>query len=292
MERMKKIFIAAVAAISVAGALSSCSKDYTVYDGKAYVMFPDTLFVCPAAESGEPFTLQVASLNSCDYDRTYAVEVDKSSDAVYNWHYTIKNQTVVIPAGQLTADVEILPVYGNLPEDASPVLKLNLVSQYGDEFSVEGSSTKVEFRKIKTFDINDYVGHCRLTSSFLIQYQGIVSRYFTTSIVEGEENTILLEDFMSDGYDVKARFDLSNPLEPRLNLVDGDNGQIIGDSRSIFLMPHGDNMIRAINAPGYPNVLSPWKRSANVYTLLGINGAGTIGVFQNILTWVEDYEVE
>lgn len=287
---MKRIIIGLAAIAAVAGLLPSCESEYTIYEGPAYVMFADTLSVCPATVDGEEFPVTVASLNTCDYDRTYGIEVDaQQSDAVYNWHYTLDKQSVTIPAGQNTAQIHIRPLYDNITEDENPVLALRLVSQFADAWSAEGSMTKVELRKIKPFDIYDFEGYCRVTSTFFIQFGHPIQRIFSCEVLEEEENTLLLKDFYFDNYDIKVRFDVSDPLNPVLEMC---GEQVIADTREAFGNLHGDNQILADNAPGYTHLVNLWKRKAETYNLLRVDKVGTVGVFQNLLTWIEDYEVE
>lgn len=287
---MKRIIIGLAAAVASAGVLPSCEQNHINYEGPAYVMFADTLSVCPAVETGDVFPVMIASLQKCDYDRTYAIEVDaQNSDAVYNWHYTLDEQTATIPAGQTAVAIHIRPLYDNLSEDQNPVLTLRLVSQFNDAWSTEGSTTKVELRKIKPFDIHEFEGYCRLTSTFFIDFGHPFQRVFTCEVVEDEENTLIMRDLYFDNYDIKVRFDVSDPLTPKMELVEE---QVIADTRDAFQALHGDNLILASDAPGYIQRVNLWKRTAEMRYLLRVDKVGAVGVFRNLFTWLEDHEVE
>lgn len=293
MKNLKNMrhFIGGIAALmTIAGVLPGCESEYTIYEGPAYVQFADTLSICPAQAEGTKFPVAIASLQRCDYDRTYGVEVvAQNSDASYGWHYTLDSQSITIPAGETAASVGVLPIYDNLPEDAAPRFELRLVSLRDDEWSQEGSRTKVELRKIKPFDIREFEGYCRISSGAFFEFGHPLTRTFSCEVSPTEENTLVMHDLYWDGYDIRVRIDASDPLNPELLLCDE---QVVADARDFFGRPYGDNQLLADNAPGYKHPVNLWKRTAEAVWFLRVDKVGTVGVFLHKFTWIEDYEAE
>lgn len=286
---MKRLIIGIIILLGAVGVLSSCDEQYTTYDGPAYVMFSDTLSICPALQDERTFAVNIASTRACDYDRTYAVEImAQQSTAVYNRHYVLETQTVTIPAGKTAAPVDVRPIYENIDPADSLGIQLRLVSQLKDEWSEKGSITKIRLQKVCPFDINDFTGYCRMSSAFLLKYTGEQRRTFYCERIEGEPNMLLMRNIFCDGYDLKIKFDDSDPLNLKISFVEE---QVCADTREIFGMIYGDGRILVDNVPGYDSEFDACQRAAALCTLLRVEQVGIIGAYVNMLEWIEEHEI-
>lgn len=115
----------------------SCDEDddRQIYDSGALTYFNGpysfgggvtnrSIIMTPTSESN--YTVQIGSTVTSDSDRTYTVDVDESSTAIPGTTYTIPTNTVVIPAGQYNAQLDIVIDYLGVPnEGATLVLNLN-----------------------------------------------------------------------------------------------------------------------------------------------------------------------
>lgn len=297
MKRLINIMI--VLAVGT-GMFAGCDETRTTYDGPSFVMFSDTMSICPAMKNGKDFPVHVVTLRASDYDRTYSVEIMAgASNAVYGYHYKLDKQSVTIPAGQTSATVNVRPVYENIENTDSLGFQLNLLSALGDEWSEEGSTTKIILQKVCPFDIHDFVGYYRVTSAFLNTVTGNYNRISTVEMVDGEENTLLLKGFYQDqdvisgeNYDLKITFDGSDPLNPTFKVQED---QIIGDARTFLNPPYGDGKLRVSEVPSMAPTFDICRKRASIPLLLYIKITGNnayVGGWDNIVEWIEDYEAE
>lgn len=200
--------------------LVGCEQDRVVYGGPNYLMFSDTIYYCPVQETNEIFNVPVSATETADRDRTFAVEViDKKSNAVEGKHYKILSNTVTIKAGERAANVEVEGLYENIGINDSLGFALRLIIPENDRWDMYGTETKVVLRKICPFDINDFTGHCKVTSSYFGEFmQDVDMRLITSEVVEGEENTIVLRGYYYDGYDIKIKFTRNKVLDPLIEM--------------------------------------------------------------------------
>lgn len=297
---MKRLFIILSSACLAAASLAGCEERHITYSGPSYVGFADTLSVYPVQQSGEAFGVEIAATQACDYDRTFGVEVvTAKSSASYGRHYTLESESVVIRAGERAAKVYVKGIYDNIGASESPEFVLRLVSTEQVEWDLYGVETKVVLRKSCPFDIHDFTGYCRVTSSFLKKYGTSASRLARCEIVADEPNTLLVRGLLYDGFDVKVTFDPSDPLNPAFRLA---GRQAVADTRDCFGYIYGNGRLLAEDAQGAPNVFSPCQKAAIQYLSLRIDGMtdeelaemGTnlVGTFVNVIEWISDEEAE
>lgn len=214
---MKKLLIGCMAAIAALIALSGCDQDKVLYNGSSYLMFSDTLYTYAVQETNEIFKVPVSATKSVDYDRTFAVEViDRESNAVEGKHYKILSNTVTIKAGEMSTNVEVQGIYKNIGITDSLGFVLQLVIPETEQWSMYGSETKVVMQKVCPFDIKNFTGFCKVTSTYLSSdyYPKKVDlRLITSDIVEGKENTIAIHGLYFDGYDTEISFNRDDVLE-------------------------------------------------------------------------------
>ena len=283
MRHLHNIILAIAAII----ALASCQEKFTTYSGPSYIAFPDTLNICPVQQSGEPYELVVASTSRSDRDRVFGVEVVAGkSNAVYGHHYRLESQTVVIPAGESTASIKIIGNYDAVSADDSLSVTLSLVSAEDENWDLYGQQTRVLLKKVCPLDIHNFEGWCRVTSSFWLQYSATLdySRLVKSEVVD--DNTVLIKDFLMDGYDIRLTIDNSDIVNPVITM--GDE-QIIGDTRIPFSYIYGDGYIRAEEAP-IDWTIDICGRYAITYMTLYVKNVGVIGTYVNIVEWLTDEE--
>lgn len=276
--------------------LNSCHERYVTYSDAEYVMFADTLATYPVQKDVEFFNVPVVSTVACDYDRTFGVEIiDRTSNAVEKYHYSLASNTITIKAGETRTDVKVHGIYDNIGDTDSLGFTLRLVMPDAVEMPLYGKETKVVLMKSCPFDINDFTGYCMLTSMFLYQYSitGSYQRLIRTEKHPTEENMIICRNWIADGYDVTMTFNADDPMKP---IVTMDSDQVMSDEASFFGITHGDNKILVESSPYYESYFYPCGSYMYIYTHVYVENmgepVGTVGHFYNIMEWVSDEEAE
>lgn len=295
---MKKLLIGCMAAIAALIALSGCDQDKVLYNGSSYLMFSDTLYTYAVQETNEIFKVPVSATKSVDYDRTFAVEViDRESNAVEGKHYKILSNTVTIKAGEMSTNVEVQGIYKNIGITDSLGFALQLVIPETEQWSMYGSETKVVMQKVCPFDIKNFTGFCKVTSTYLSSdyYPKKVDlRLITSDIVEGKENTIAIHGLYFDGYDTEISFNRDDVLEP---LVEMEKDQVCATTGEAFNTIHGDDKLRISQPTAYTSFYSTNENFVFQYATLSVNNKdgslyGVVGTFINIIEWISKAEAE
>ena len=303
MKRIYSIIVSVFAIVSFV----ACNEQYTTYEGREYLMFANSQSTNMVLADGTPFTVKVSSTVARDFDRTYAVEVvDKGSNAIEGYHYRLGSNTITIPAGKLSTEVEVYGNYDNIEPTDSLGFTLKLVMHEDLKWNMypESDQTKVVMYKSCPFDINEWGGteqepkYCLLTSLYLYSYPGpntsyqrLVKCYKHKSM----ENTIVMDDLFYSGYDVLLTFDTTDPAQPMLKIPEG---QVIGSEFTVFGIQYGDGKILATHSPraDQPSTYNACQKFAQLWTLTYVNNfsssVGYIGYFYNILEWVSQEEAE
>lgn len=294
---MKKLLIGCMAAVAALIAFSGCDQDKVVYSGPNYLMFSDTLYTYAVQETNEIFNVPVSATVPADYDRTFGVEViDKESNAVEGKHYKILSNTVTIKAGEMSTDVKVQGLYKNIGITDSLGFALRLVIPDTEQWSLYKNEAKVVMQKICPFDIKNFKGYCKVTSSYLSSdyYPKKVDlRLVTSDIVEGKENTIVVHDLYFDGYDMEIKFNRKDVLEPLVEMEE----QICGSTGEAFNTIHGDGKLRLNQPTAYTSVYSTNENFILQYVTMSVNNKdgsyyGTVGTFVNVLEWISEAEAE
>lgn len=294
---MKKLLIGCMAAVAALIAFSGCDQDKVVYSGPNYLMFSDTLYTYAVQETNEIFNVPVSATVPADYDRTFGVEViDKESNAVEGKHYKILSNTVTIKAGEMSTDVKVQGLYKNIGITDSLGFALRLVIPDTEQWSLYKNEAKVVMQKICPFDIKNFKGYCKVTSSYLSSdyYPKKVDlRLVTSDIVEGKENTIVVHGLYFDGYDMEIKFNRKDVLEPLVEMEE----QICGSTGEAFNTIHGDGKLRLNQPTAYTSVYSTNENFILQYVTMSVNNKdgsyyGTVGTFVNVLEWISEAEAE
>ena len=294
---MKKLLIGCMAAVAALIAFSGCDQDKVVYSGPNYLMFSDTLYTYAVQETNEIFNVPVSATVPADYDRTFGVEViDKESNAVEGKHYKILSNTVTIKAGEMSTDVKVQGLYKNIGITGSLGFALRLVIPDTEQWSLYKNEAKVVMQKICPFDIKNFKGYCKVTSSYLSSdyYPKKVDlRLVTSDIVEGKENTIVVHGLYFDGYDMEIKFNRKDVLEPLVEMEE----QICGSTGEAFNTIHGDGKLRLNQPTAYTSFYSTNENFILQYVTMSVNNKdgsyyGTVGTFVNVLEWISEAEAE
>ena len=294
---MKKLLIGCMAAVAALIAFSGCDQDKVVYSGPNYLMFSDTLYTYAVQETNEIFNVPVSATVPADYDRTFGVEViDKESNAVEGKHYKILSNTVTIKAGEMSTDVKVQGLYKNIGITDSLGFALRLVIPDTEQWSLYKNEAKVVMQKICPFDIKNFKGYCKVTSSYLSSdyYPKKVDlRLVTSDIVEGKENTIVVHDLYFDSYDMEIKFNRKYVLEPLVEMEE----QICGSTGEAFNTIHGDGKLRLNQPTAYTSFYSTNENFILQYVTMSVNNKdgsyyGTVGTFVNVLEWISEAEAE
>lgn len=292
---MKKLLIGCMAAIAALISLVGCEQDKVLYSGPNYLMFSDTLYQYAVQETNEKFNVPVSATVPVDYDRTFAVEViDKESNAVEGKHYKLLSNTVTIKAGEMAANVEVEGIYENIEITDSLGFALRLIIPDSEQWEMYGTEAKVVMQKSCPFDINNFTGYCKITSTYFTKFMGNVKmRLITSEKVEGEENTILLHDFFYDGYDIKIKFTRDKVLEPLVEMEE----QVCADTGTAFYTIYGDGKLLINQPTSYVSYYSTCENFILQYVTLSVNNKdgslfGVVDTAANVIEWISEAEAE
>lgn len=291
----KNILFGTILSLTLLAGLTSCEEERTVYNGPQYIMFADTLSVLGVENSEDYFDIYIASTKAVAKDCTLAVEVIDSS-AVEGVHYTIESNTVTIKAGYLATSVRIRANYESLAIGEDPVaFRLRLITDeethwnlYGDK----GLETKVMLQKICPFDVNAFSGYAMVTSTFLYDYVGSYNRLIKTSVdaTDAERKTVILHDYLYDGYDVKIKFTTKDMLNPLIEMDD----QPMASTGEAFGTIYGDGKLHIYQPSSMVSYYSSCEKFILQYMTVWVPGmeAGynTVGTFINAVEWISDDE--
>lgn len=292
---MKKLLIGCMAAMAALIGLAGCEQDKVVYSGPNYLMFSDTLYHYAVQETNEIFDVPVSATVPADYDRTFAVEViDSKSNAIEGKHYKILSNTVTIKAGEMAANVEVQGNYESIGITDSLGFALRLIVPESEQWKMYGTETKVVFQKVCPFDINNFTGYCKVTSTYFTNFmQNVDMRLVTSDVVEGEENTIVVHDYYYDGYDIKIKFNRNDVLEPLIEMKE----QICASTGEAFGTIHGDGKLLMNQPTNYTSYYNTCQNFIFQFVTLSVNKKngdpyGTVGTFMNIVEWISEAEAE
>lgn len=293
---MKQILKYMTMAFVASVLLNSCHERYVTYSDAEYVMFADSIATYPVQKDVEYFNVPVVSTVVCDYDRTFGVEIiDKNSNAIEKYHYSLASNTITIKAGENRADVLVHGYYDNIGATDSLGFTMSLVMPEQLEMPFAGTQTKVVLMKSCPFDINSFTGYCVLTSMFLYDYSvtGSYQRLVYTEKHPTQENTIICRSWMNDGYDVTMTFHPEDPMRPILTM---DAAQVMSDQGSFFGTEYGDGKILVESSEYYDSYFYPCGNYLYLYAYIYLEDMGTpvglVGHYYNIMEWISDEEAE
>lgn len=291
---MKKIFLGFLAVAAIITGLTGCEEKRVSYNGPSYLMFSDTLYDYHVQETNEVFEVPVSTTKAVDYDRTFAVEIiDKESNAIEGKHYRLLDNTLVIKAGEMTANVEVQGIYENIGATDSLGFSMRLILPEEAEWDLYGNGAKVVLHKTCPFDINSFTGYCKVTSTYFIEYMQSSTRLIKTELSADEENTIILKDLYYDGYDAKLRLVTGDLGKPYVEMDDF----ACGSTSDAFGTIYGDGKLMMSQPANYVSFYNTCENFVMQYVTLSVYNKdktlyGTVGTYLNVLEWISDAEAE
>ena len=295
---MKRIITFILATGLCAFLATGCQEEYTTYSDAEYVMFSDSVSLNMVLENQDYFTVPVASTTACDYDRTFGVEiVDQGSTAIEGVHYRLASNTVTIPAGKRTADVQVHGYYDRIEPSDTLQFSLRLVMPEQHEWDLYKDRTRVRMLKGCTFHVEDFTGWCVVTSTFLQDYPGVentsIQRLIRTERDPNDPNTVIMHNWLFSGYDVRIRFDTSDPAKPLTTMPED---QVMSDEMSVFGKINGDNKILVTDNANYYSFYDACAGNVKLWTQVYVKNmgtmVGTVGSYYNIMEWISDEEAD
>ena len=291
----KNILLGTILSLTLLAGFTSCEEERIVYNGPQYIMFADTLTVLGVENSEEYFDIYISGTRPMSKDRTFAVEVIEESSAIEGLHYEIESNTVIIRADSVATRVRIRGLYENLEIDSIRSLTLRLISPEDTHWDLYGDKeleTKVMLQKICPFDVNAFSGYAMVTSTFLYSYVGSYNRLIETSVdtTDAERKTVILHDYLYDGYDVKIKFTTKDMLNPLIEMED----QPMATTGEAFGTIYGDGMLHIYQPTSMVSYYSSCEKFIFQYMTVWVPGmeAGynTVGTFINAVEWISDDE--
>ena len=290
---MNRIFIAVSTLIASLVVLCGCSEERIVYSGTDSVMFADTLYILPITDDTEVFEINISSMKSIDTDRTFAVEVlDSKSNAIEGVHYEILSNSATIKAGEVSTSIFVKGKASNIKVNEGIGFYLRIANRninndlYGDAVL----TTKVVLKRACPFDLDVFTGYCVLTSTYFADYmQSTNMRLLKSEIDPNKENTIIIKDFYYKGFDISVRLDDDRILYPDLYM---DNEQVVGYTGEAFGTIYGNGDLMMNLLPSATSYFSSCEGFMAIYSLIYVNGVGTVGAYTNVVRWITDEEAE
>ncbi|MBR4045384.1 MAG: DUF4984 domain-containing protein [Alistipes sp.] len=278
-----------LAIIGMAFALLACNTERTTYNETNFILFSAEEHTLGVIDSQEWFEIPITATRTADYNRNVGVEVIASeSSAIEGLHFIVESNTVTIPAGKLTTALRIKGMAENIPIDMQPKIILNLVINEEETWDVYGTRCEVTLQRCCPFDINNFAGYAKITSTWLMQYMNTDSRLVETE-VDAATNTLTIKSMFYEGYDIKISLDDSDPLAPRVIVP---KEQVLGSTGEAFGTIYGNGKLMMSEPSGYTSYYGTCENFMVLYSMMYVDNVGTVGTFVNIFEWISKEEAE
>lgn len=278
-----------LAFIGMAFALLACNTERTTYNETNFILFSAEEHTLGVIDSQEWFEIPITATRTADYNRNVGVEVIASeSSAIEGLHFIVESNTVTIPAGKLTTALRIKGMAENIPIDVQPKIILNLVINEEETWDVYGTRCEVTLQRCCPFDINNFAGYAKITSTWLMQYMNTDSRLVETE-VDATTNTLTIKSMFYEGYDIKISLDDSDPLAPRVIVPEE---QVLGSTGEAFGTIYGNGKLMMSEPSGYTSYYGTCENFMVLYSMMYVDNVGTVGTFVNIFEWISKEEAE
>ncbi|MBR4028925.1 MAG: DUF4984 domain-containing protein [Alistipes sp.] len=278
-----------LAIIGMAFALLACNTERTTYNETNFILFSAEEHTLGVIDSQKWFEIPITATRTADYNRNVGVEVIASeSSAIEGLHFIVESNTVTIPAGKLTTALRIKGMAENIPIDVQPKIILNLVINEEETWDVYGTRCEVTLQRCCPFDINNFAGYAKITSTWLMQYMNTDSRLVETE-VDAATNTLTIKSMFYEGYDIKISLDDSDPLAPRVIVPEE---QVLGSTGEAFGTIYGNGKLMMSEPSGYTSYYGTCENFMVLYSMMYVDNVGTVGTFVNIFEWISKEEAE
>lgn len=278
-----------LAIIGMVFALLACNTERTTYNETNFILFSAEEHTLGVIDSEDWFEIPITATRTADYNRNVGVEVIASeSSAIEGLHFIVESNTVTIPAGKLTTALRIKGMAENIPIDVQPKIILNLVINEEETWDVYGTRCEVTLQRCCPFDINNFAGYAKITSTWLMQYMNTDSRLVETE-VDAATNTLTIKSMFYEGYDIKISLDDSDPLAPRVIVPEE---QVLGSTGEAFGTIYGNGKLMMSEPTGYTSYYGTCENFMVLYSMMYVDNVGTVGTFVNIFEWISKEEAE
>jgi hypothetical protein len=278
-----------IVTICIALALGACRADYTIDVKPDFVMFSSEDYTLGVMDSEEWHEIPISATKIVDYDRNIGVEVIwAESSAIEGLHYVVESNTLTIPAGKLTTALRIRGIAENIAVGEELTICLNLVLDQENVSELYSTRSEVKLQRCCKFDINNFVGYAKITSTWTMQYMNSDALLVCTELGE-KKNSIVVKNMFYDGYDIEVEFDDSDPLEPRVMMADA---QVVGSTGEAFGTIYGDGKLLMSEPTGYTSYFGTCENFMVLYTMMYVENVGTVGTYVNIFEWISEDEAE
>lgn len=286
MKQFINIFALCAIVLSVVG----CDAEYTTYSGPNYIMFSDSLYTIPVQNSDDYYDVPVAATQTCDYDRTIAVEIiDKNSNAIEGKHYELETNTLTIKAGELATSVRVRGLFENIGINDSIGFALRLIVNEKDQWNKYGIDTKVVLKKIRPFNIDEFIGYALISfSTYMMDYMTVSQRVIRIEADTENANTLIMKNYFYDGYDVKLKLKIDDPLNPIIRMDE----QVFASTAEAFGTIYGEGKIWMYEPRAYTSYYSTNEHFILHYMTLYVPDVGTVGTFVSAIERISDDEAE
>lgn len=277
-----------LAIIGMLLSLVACKGEQTIYNAENYILFAQKQHTFGVIDNEEWFEIPISATRTSDHARNIGVEIIYSeSDAIEGLHFVVENNTVTIPAGKLTTALRIRGIAENIAVGSNPKIVLNLVIDDEQIWDVYGTRSEVHLQRCCPFNIDNFAGHAKITSTWLMQYMNTDTSIVETE-VDRENKSVIIKNMFYEGYDIIVSLDNSNRLAPRVNISE----QVLGSTGEAFGTIYGNGKLMMAEPMGYTSYFGTCENFMVLYTTMYVDGVGTVGTYVNIFEWISEEEAK
>lgn len=286
MTTLRHIFYGGIALL---GLLAGCQAEKTTYEGPDYILFSADSHTLGILDSEEWFEIPISATRTANEERTIGVEVVASeSSAIEGLHYILESNTLTIPKGELTTAVRIKGLAENIDINSMLSIKLRLVIDPELVWDAYGIESEVQLQRCCPFDINNFTGYAKITSTWTMQYMNAEARLVRTERDPEDKSAIIVKDMFYDGYDIRLRLNSDDRLNPTVTLTE----QVLGTTGEAFGTIYGNGKLMMAEPTGYTSYYGTCENFLVLYTMMYVDGVGVVGTYVNIFEWISDLEAE
>lgn len=286
MTTLRHIFYGGIALL---GLLAGCQAEKTTYEGPDYILFSADSHTLGILDSEEWFEIPISATRTANEERTIGVEVVAAeSSAIEGLHYILESNTLTIPKGELTTAVRIKGLAENIDINSMLSIKLRLVIDPELVWDAYGIESEVQLQRCCPFDINNFTGYAKITSTWTMQYMNAEARLVRTERDPEDKSAIIVKDMFYDGYDIGLKLNSEDRLNPTVTLTE----QVLGTTGEAFGTIYGNGKLMMAEPTGYTSYYGTCENFLVLYSMMYVDGVGVVGTYVNIFEWISDLEAE
>lgn len=264
--------------VSLLFAMTSCSSEApeTLYSGKEFVQFADSVYQIPVTEDENVFEIPVVVSKASDIDRNVIVDVNlKKTNATEGYHFTIESRNITIPAGQMKGVVRIKGNYAHLNPNDSLAVTLSILNNEDNHLSMYSRETNFSLHKILPFNIDDYVGDVLLTCTFPFSTSQITT--FLTRSEKIDDHTLSVIGPFEQSRNITLRFhdNKDNPFDRGIDM-----------RTQVAFTDINYGKVSMSSVEGAPSYYIPQDRAFVLYLLAELEHLGAFGAYYYIFQWI------